>query len=340
MIHKLRIALFIAVFILPLVVSNGHAAEADGKSTTHGQTDVFAKVGDTVITMIDYQFAFVRAAKQKFYHGKPAQGKVAELQREVGRQLVENVLLVKEAKRRGIKPDASFVDKQIKALDERNKKNPKWQKNREDLMVIFRKNIEEREMIKKLNKQVMNEIPELTEARLRKFYKENPQLFTEPEKMRVWVIILKVDPGANQLLWEEAKHQATKIISRLGKGEDFETLAKQYSNDKSREKGGDMGFIHRGVLAARAQADADKLAEGEFSKEPVLLLEGYAIIKRGGVIPAKLHKFKDVKARARNLLIRRLQKSTWENLKVELSKGVPVEINEKIYTPLSDNGNK
>lgn len=342
--HKLRIALFIAVFILPLAVTNGHAAEADGNGATDRQTDkesksetvIFAKVGDTVITMTDYQFAFLRAAKEKFYHGKPAQGKVAGLQREVGQQLVDDVLLVKEAKRRSIKPDASFINQQVKVLDEKNKGNPRWQKNREKLISRFKKFFEEREMIKRLKKQVINEIPYLNEQELRKYYKENPKLFTEPEKMRVWVIILKVDPGASQLVWEETKHRAAKIISRLRKGEDFETLAKQYSDDKSSAKGGDMGFIHRGVIAGRAQAEADKLAEGQFSKEPILLLEGYVIIKRGGVKHAKLHKFEDVIARARNLVKRELEKSTWENLKVELSKGVPVEVNEKIYLPLND----
>lgn len=338
LIHKLRIALIIAVFISPLTVTSGLAAEA-GK-TDKTETEVFAKVGDTVITLLDYQFAFGRAAREKFYHGTPAQGLIAALQREVGKQLVEDALLVKEAKRRGIKADASFVEKQIKELVEKNKENPQWEKEGEIIILQVKTFLEEQEMLKRLKKVVIDEIPNPTEAVVRTYYEENSQFFTEPEKMRVWLILLKVDPGAGSRAWDAARQRATKIISRLKKGEDFEMLAKQQSDDYTRENGGDMGFIHKGVLAGKAQAEAERLNPGEFSGEPILLLEGYAIIKRGGLILPKRHKFDDVKDRAGRLLKRDLEKTTWENLKVKLRKGVPVEVNDTIYAPLADQTGK
>lgn len=334
MIHKLRISLIIALFTLPLVFTNGYADE--GEKEKKSGPAVFATVGDDVILMSDYRFAFIRAAREKFYHGTPVQSLVDELQRKVGKQLVEDVLLVKEAKRRGIKPDASFVEKQIQALDDKNKGNQEWIKNREKVLPRFITFFEERDLIRSLEKLVIDEMPDPTKKEIRAFYKENSELFTEPEKLRVWVLTLKIDPGAVSLVWDETKQKAIEIISRLKRGEDFESLAKKYSQDYTAARGGDMGFIHRGVLAGKAQAEADRLGPGEFSLEPVLLLEGYVIIKRGGVILPKFHTFDEVEIRAGKLAKRELKKSTWENLKIKLGKGVPVEINEKIYRPLGD----
>ena len=342
MIHKLRIALFITFIVLPLTVLNGRAAEGDGKGAAQNQEDkkdatkarIFAKVGDTEISMLEYNFTLRQKAKETFYHGAPPKSEIAKLQREVGQILVDRVFLVREARRQRIAVDPSFVKKQIAVLDEKNSKNKQWKEVRDRVLQQVQRLVEGRALVKLLKKKVIKEIPEPAEEEVRKFYNANNDLFTEPEKVQASVIILKVDPSADALVWEDTRQQATELISRIGKGEDFAKLAKEFSGDRSAENGGDLGFIHSGVLGSVSQQEFDRLTQGEYSKEPVQLLEGFALLKRGKTIKPKLHKFEDVKERAKKLLMRDLEKSTWKELKASLSKGVKVEMNDDFYLPL------
>lgn len=329
------VILLFAVFLLA-TVSTVSAEEADTKKETEPDSTkqvVFATVGDEEISMQRFQFAFIVAAKNKFYHGKPPQSEVAALQREVGQDLVDSLFLVKEAKKRGIVPNAEVVKPKLARVDKQNAGKPQWEGSRDRVLTAFNKLFDAEDMVAQLKKQVIDNIPDPKESEVRKYYKRHPEQFTEPEKIRVHVILIKVDPSAPQFIWDEANHKATKVISRLKKGEDFAEMAREYSNDKTAKKGGDMGFVHKGTLSPAAQKVVENLGPGEFSEEPTTLLEGIVILKRGGMILSGLHKFEEVKSRAKRLLIRELKGTTWEDLIAELKKGVPIKVNDGLYLP-------
>ncbi len=48
-----------------------------------------------------------------------------------------------------------------------------------------------------------------------------------------------------------------QILERIRKGEDFENLARQYSEDPSALKGGDIGFFSRGELKGQEVYEDD-----------------------------------------------------------------------------------
>ena len=73
------------------------APPAQPVAAVAAQSTVFAKVGDSVITLDEYNAAFSVASRGKFYHGKPPENEVALLQREVGEQMVARILLLREA---------------------------------------------------------------------------------------------------------------------------------------------------------------------------------------------------------------------------------------------------
>ena len=94
-----RWGLLLALGWLALYAAEARAADAAA---------VFARVADSVILQKDYDDAFAVAARSKFYHGKAPENEVAKLQREVADKLVVRVLLLREAKRRGIAPDRTL----------------------------------------------------------------------------------------------------------------------------------------------------------------------------------------------------------------------------------------
>src|SRR6185503_17229974 len=102
------------------------------------------------------------------------------------------------------------------------------------------------------------------------------------------IILLKVDPSSPQAKWDGARNEGAAIAKRLKGGADFKQLAKLHSAEGSAEGGGDMGYVHRGMLPESAQEAIDKLKPGEIT-EPVALLEGMAIFRLEQRKPPKLN---------------------------------------------------
>jgi len=79
---------------------------------------------------------------------------------------------------------------------------------------------------------------------------------------------------------DEAQTLATELRVRLAApGADFEAIARETSEDGSRERGGDMGWLGRGRLAPAYETAAFSLAVGAIS-EPVETEFGFHVIQR------------------------------------------------------------
>lgn len=104
--------------------------------------------------------------------------------------------------------------------------------------------------------------------------------------------MIKIPAFASKEEWEKGKNKAEEILSELKAGKDFAKLAKEFSSDPSREKGGDMGFIHKGRLEPYVEDIAYSLKVGEIS-DVLQTIYGYHIIKLEEKTAAKYTIFKD-----------------------------------------------
>jgi len=77
---------------------------------------------------------------------------------------------------------------------------------------------------------------------------------------------------------EKALETAKNIIKKLDKGEKFEDLAKEYSDDSSASDGGNLGYFNRGEMVKEFEEAAVELKVGKYTKEPVKSQYGYHII--------------------------------------------------------------
>jgi peptidyl-prolyl cis-trans isomerase C len=88
----------------------------------------------------------------------------------------------------------------------------------------------------------------------------------------------KLEYRARHILVEK-EETAQEVLAKLAKGAKFEALAKQYSTDPSKEKGGDLDW-HTAAQWVPPFAEAvQKLAKGETTKAPVHSQFGYHIIR-------------------------------------------------------------
>jgi hypothetical protein len=78
---------------------------------------------------------------------------------------------------------------------------------------------------------------------------------------------------------DQAKAYAAQCLARLEKGEDFAVVARECSDDASRERGGDIGSVGRGLLAVPYEEALFALKPGE--RTAVIESElGFHVIER------------------------------------------------------------
>ena len=80
----------------------------------------------------------------------------------------------------------------------------------------------------------------------------------------------------------DAKKRAEDILQKVKSGNDFESLAREFSEDPSvQENGGDLGFAQRGSFVPEFETELfDNLKDGETSQQLIQTQFGYHIIQR------------------------------------------------------------
>ena len=297
------------------------------------QVAIFAKVGDQVITQDEFVAAYNAAARSKFYHGKPPESELAALQREVADQMVSRILLIKEIKRKGLKPNAAEIDTQIQAYEKRYAGSDQWKKNKDKMLPPLVARLEQDDMLAQIEKTVRTEA-KASEDQAKAYFAAHPEKFTEPEQLRISVILIKVDPSSPSATWAKADETAQALAKRARAGEDFAALARQYSADESAKQGGDMGYLHSGMLPEGTQDALAKLKAGEISNG-IRLLEGFTVFRLTDRKEAKKHDYSAVKVRARELAQREQGDIAWATFITNLKSKTSVKVDESRYLPLA-----
>lgn len=134
--------------------------------------------------------------------------------------------------------------------------------------------------------------------------------------------------------FSRAKEKATMIIEELEKGGDFGKLAEKYSDDFSKKKGGDIGYVVRDMLLPEYADAAFKLQEEQFTKEPVVTARGLYIVKvdeKDVITPENIDDIIEDKVQVKRLK-NRLYRKTAQKYLDDLTNKDDVEFNEKNVT--------
>lgn len=279
--------------------------------------------GDDTVARVNGE-KILRSEVEKYYanqtSGSPQQptGEQAESMRlNILKQLIDYELMMQRARKLGLlatdeEVDAKFAEFKAPYTQEEFDKHLK-EKNitADDFKRDLRRNLT---IDKVLNKEVTSKI-NITDSDISGYYNENKASFNfiEPQYHLAQIVVttdpnpnvgnLKGDKAQNET---EARKKIQMLMNRLESGEDFATVAMNYSEQaNTSQNGGDMGFIPESSLKTDASVTAivSKMKAGQNSDPipgygPNHRLVGFTIIKLIAREPAGQRELGDPRVQA------------------------------------------
>jgi peptidyl-prolyl cis-trans isomerase D len=137
---------------------------------------------------------------------------------------------------------------------------------------------------------------------IRDYYESHPEEFKTEKTVEARHILLKVPEGADEATVAKQKEKALEILKMARQGKDFAHLAKTYSEDSTKDKGGYLGTFKRSDMVKAFADQAFSMKAGDIS-EPVRTRFGWHIIKVEKVNEAHTETLEAATPQIRNQLI-------------------------------------
>lgn len=283
------------------------AAGCKGKTAS----DVMAKVNGRNIT---------NAEVEKYYSNQtagapqqPTEEQATSLRLSILRELIDNEILTQRAEKLGLLATDEEVDRKLNELkapytpEQFNEKLQERKITLDDFKRDLRRSLT---VDKVLNKEITSKI-NVTDSEVAAYYNAHKPEFNliEPQFHLAQIFVtpipgqvrnLKNDKAQNEA---DAKKKIQQVMNRLDSGEDFATIAMNYSEDtETAPNGGDLGFTPQSGLQRTDPATRDavmKLKPGQYSSVITVTnpqtkqLVGYRIVKLISKEPAGQRELND-----------------------------------------------
>ncbi len=128
----------------------------------------------------------------------------------------------------------------------------------------------------------------------KRYYDSRKDTFKIPKQVRVRDILIKAGPQDAPDQLEAKKKKAEEILEKAKKTKDFGSLAKQYSAAENASKGGDLGWIQRGMLGEQIESILFAMKAGDLTGV-LAARDGFHILKIEEVKEEKQKSFEEVK---------------------------------------------
>ena len=202
--------------------------------------------------------------------------KLEALQEDVIQNLIDRVLIVKDFyKDEKRKVPASYIDNQlaetiITQFDGDRSKYLAYLRSRGISQKDYRKEIEEDMIYSYMRGQQTKTSSTVSPVRIEAYYSENKDRFVQEDSVKLRLIqIARTADDTDDTM----KAKADKIVAELAGGADFGDVARKYSQDSRKGKGGDWGWQRRSDLRKEFSDVIFTLKKGEKS-DPLVTPEG------------------------------------------------------------------
>jgi len=140
----------------------------------------------------------------------------------------------------------------------------------------------------------------VSDSELRQYYEQHQSEYRLPDRVTAQHILFKTQEKKPEEI-AAIRQKARDVLERAKKGEDFESLAKQFSEDTSAANGGDLGSFTRGQMVPEFEQVAFSLTPGAIS-DLVQTQFGIHIIKVKEKQEARNRPFEELKEAVRPIV--------------------------------------
>jgi len=287
---------------------------------------IIAVVNDEIVTEQDLQVSMgpVIAQYRTVYAGKEFDQKLQEARKEFLGKVIEDKLILSEAKRLLVIVKDEEVDEM---LNEVRNKFP----NRETfLRAIEEQGLTEKKLWNRFRDQLMTQKLVAYEVKSKvsvspgevsEYYKANQALFVQGDRARLEHILIRTATRGE----EESKLLADKIATELAEGKPFDELARTYSEGAEAKEGGQMGWMEKGQLMGEIDEKVFALAEGGVTP-PIKSSLGYHIFRVAERQKTSVKPLSDVRQEINDKLFRKKLDERLGAWIADLKKGAYVSI--------------
>jgi peptidyl-prolyl cis-trans isomerase SurA len=243
---------------------------------------VVAVVNDEALTLSEVQEEGQPVIRKIFkdFVGPERDRQVEEAEKRLVDDLVDRRLAYQVAKKEGMLPSTADVTAAIDELKKNNNVTDDAQfralLRAEGLtMEQVRRTVEERLAITRvLSRQIRSSII-IREDEITQYYQDHQDKFQRTPDAEIRHIFIAVPPEGNE---QAAKARAEEVLAKIRSGADFAKMAEQFSDSPTKDKGGELGTVHKGDLAPEIEAAAFSLPVGGVS-DLIRTSAGWNIIK-------------------------------------------------------------
>lgn len=187
-------------------------------------------------------------------------------------------------------------------------------------------------IIQELTKERITEAVAVSDEDIATYYEEHKDSYLRPEKVKASLIHIQVPGNATDDVKNEKRELAETALKRVRGGEDFDTVAKEVSEDKrTKRRGGNTGFFSRG---RRAKIYGDGFEEKTFAlktgevSDVFEAKDGYYIVSVTDRKEEHQQTMDEVRARIERTVKQEKQKDAYEQYLEALRKKYPVSVTE------------
>jgi peptidyl-prolyl cis-trans isomerase C len=192
-----------------------------------------------------------------------------QLRREALDRVIEQELSRQAAERAGIEVEAEAVDAAVDELRSVFDNDLSYMLKLKDEGFTeqnYREHVAGMLAAKKYLDGIRMQASTVSDEELEVYYRDNERRLTMSERVRVRHILLTWKPMGTGDDRAAIRAQMAAILERARSGEDFATLAREYSDDyATKGNGGDTGLFRRGEMVPAFEEVAFALKPGEIS---------------------------------------------------------------------------
>jgi parvulin-like peptidyl-prolyl isomerase len=319
-----KIVIYMASFLF-LVSAAGFDASAE---IING---IACKVGSEIITIHEFEQAFIQMKAQSALHGGPL-----PTRREVMNGLIEKMLLVIEAERKGIVVSEAELDRIVEDIKKQNNFTDEALERELEREKLTIEDLRERYRQEILTSRIVNQLisergERIADEEIRSFYEdsENRRLITVPGIVKLSVILV---PASGDLSYKESielKKKALEAYERAKRGESFAALVAEYSGaEAAAAAGGYIGSFTKEqlltLMPSENVAGIFSLDEKEISP-PIRLKDGYRIFRIEGKTEQKLLTFEESYENIKSYLLKIKGDELLDRFLAEMKEAVTIQ---------------